>query len=225
MARPSTARTATGATATRLITTHHHDDASRAASSNPEIVATALAATATRPRSGRGRRVGKFGSRVVIGTLNRVARSAIGSTAIEPTKIAAAKAAPNACCRPGVEVATHVAVAATAVPRSTSDPPSALHSSARPGAVCTNRPAIPRTETSTHSGAHREPASASTTPTRANSTMMQSRRRSTRRSAATELEERIEDSFRGMPVVKSVELLVEQFPGSSVLRNHRPQVE
>ena len=65
------------------------------------------------------------------------------------------------------------------------------------------------TDITTHSGAHREPASASTAPTNANKTMRQSRTTSTTRLAADGLEKRIDYSLRRMPVVKPVELLVE----------------
>ena len=217
MPRPSTASTATGTTASRLITVHHHDDAPSAASSSPTAVPTALLATATGPRSRIGRRVGRFGSRVATGTLNRVARATIGSTAIEPTSIAAPSAAPSAWDRPGTAAAKQTAVAAAAAPRDGNDRPNGLHSSARSSAVWTNWPAAPRTDSTTHSGAHAEPPSASMTPMNATNTMRQSRMTSTTRPAAVELEKRINDSFRRLPVVESVELLVEQFPGGSVL--------
>ena len=63
------------------------------------------------------------------------------------------------------------------------------------------------------------------TPAKPSKTMRQSRTTSTTRLAADELEKRIDDPFRRMPVVKSVELLVEQFPGGSVLGDDRSQVE
>ena len=73
-----------------------------------------------------------------MGTLNRVARATNGSTTIDPTRIAAPSAAPSGLLTdPVTELARQTAVAATAVPRSTSDRPSGLHSSARSSAVWT----------------------------------------------------------------------------------------